>query len=147
MKTQSADFPFYLWILCGCLIPFSKFYSEYADDVYFLVMNCLASICVGKLLSGICEGMAKHFESVDELALANEAKIISKALVFLPVTFVIVLAYLLMSLQSGLNGLLLVGDLTLVTKFPVIMMIGAVFPIILICRALKIIDKREKKND
>ena len=91
--------------------------------------------------------MAESFSSLDEEHLASESRVLAKALEMIPAAFVLILIYLLMSLQNGLNGLLLVGDLTLVAKFPIIMLIGAIFPIILIVRALKIIYRREESND
>ncbi|MDD7985865.1 hypothetical protein PQO01_13010 [Lentisphaera marina] len=144
---KESGYPFLLWLGCAFLIPFSKFYSDYSGDLYFLVMNCLAGIGIGRLLATFCRGMAENFSSLNEDHLASESRVLAKALEMIPAAFVLILIYLLMSLQNGLNGLLLVGDLTLVAKFPIIMLIGAIFPIILIVRALKIIYRREQSND
>ena len=146
-KNEESQYPLLLWIFCACLIPFSKFYSDYSSDTYFLIMNCIAGVGVGRLLACFCRGLGKSFESLDEQHLASESIIFARALELLPVAFVVILFYLLMSLQNGINGLVLVGDLTLVAKFPIIMLIGSVFPMILIMRALTIIHRREKSND
>jgi hypothetical protein len=146
-KSKNSDYPFLLWILCACLIPFSKFYGDYSGELYFLVMNCLAGIGVGRLFASYCRAMAGSFLELEEPHLASESRVLARALELLPLAFVLILIYLLMSLQNGLQGLILVGDLTLVAKFPIIMLIGSIFPIILIVRALIIIYRREESND
>ncbi|EDM28919.1 hypothetical protein LNTAR_13922 [Lentisphaera araneosa HTCC2155] len=146
-KNEESQYPLLLWVFCACLIPFSKFYSDYSSDTYFLIMNCIAGVAVGRLLACFCRGLADSFESLDEQNLVGESIIFARALELLPMAFVVILFYLLMSLQNGINGLVLVGDLTLVSKFPIIMLIGSVFPMILIMKALTIIHKRERSND
>jgi len=146
-KNEESQYPLLLWVLCASLIPFSRFYSDYSSDTYFLIMNCIAGVCVGRLLACFCRGLAKSFEDLDEQHLVSESIVFARALELLPMAFVVILFYLLMSLQNGINGLVLVGDLTLVAKFPIIMLIGSVFPMILIMKALTIIHKRERSND
>ena len=108
-------------------------------------MSSLCGIAVGFCFSRFCEFLKTVFLENDQFQLASEAKVVGRCLVALPVVFIGIMIYLIISVRGGVSALMSIGDLVLVKYFPLVMMIGAAFPAILIVRALMIFYRREEK--
>ena len=134
------------WLLLALTIPFAVFYDSYSSDGYFLIMSVISGIVVGYSLSAFCVWLAKIFTVSGDEYLAGEAKMVGRCLLGLPLFFIGIIIYLIISVRGGLHTLLSIGDLVLVKRFPLIMMIGAIFPAILVGRALMVFYRR-KDND
>ena len=134
------------WALLSLTLPFSVFYDSFTLDNYFLVMNTISGFLVGFTLSSFCFSLSRIFSYHENEYLATEAKMIGKCLFGLPLVFIIIMIYLVISVRGGMQAILSIGDLVLVNVFPLIMMIGSVFPAILVGRALKIFYRRNQND-
>ena len=142
-ESKVPDLP---WALLILTVPFTVFYDAYNTDTYFLFMSTLGGVIVGYCLSSFCLWLSLIFTENEQDYLAGEAKMIGRCLLVLPIAFILIMIYLIVSVRGGMSTLLSVGDLVLIKRFPVIMMIGSIFPAILVARALMIFYRREEND-
>ncbi len=146
-KTVRFRAPICEWLIFALLVPFSEFYQAYADDWYYLIMNFIGGIAVCYALFSYCLFLQRVYVDLENETLAKESRYTAYGLMFVPILFLCAVVVLSLGMNQGYRGIMMMGYMTMVGWFSVVMMICAVFPAILTMRAILLIDKGISEND
>lgn len=130
-----------------CLFPFLYFYRGFPDNWYFFIMSLTCGFVYSFFLASLCAFCGLIGRRFEDEQLVNESIIIARILQLLPFLVLGFFCALLHKMGFGLDSLILYGRWRLVGWFPIVMMITAISPIMLILRVLRTINKLEECHD